>query len=272
MSSYITAHTQICANAASHTPKHTLCVIAPPGHRPHYRDRFQSCPILASVGPQTKALAWGYTHKTVELKKRQDCRVKMGRQIWDLWVWTGRARSVTDLACDGKMELLSISHIYPHLHTERDWGGGCCTRRRTFICDKTSSPERRDRHACLSRRTSTMLRSQRRNTEQCARTRSQDVSLALRKWSLGICEKHWSTLPHVIAAWIMISDLTQWNIIYALCCSCRWVIGSYPTFDRLQHVTPPFSSCFVANKTVKRPKNVLILAEVKWNWTIKRCQ
>lgn len=26
---------------------------------------------------------------------------------------------MTDLACAGKMELLSISHIYPHLHTER---------------------------------------------------------------------------------------------------------------------------------------------------------
>lgn len=38
---------------------------------------------------------------------------------------------ITDLACAGRMELLSIIFIYPHLHTQKDWDAGSCTHWRT---------------------------------------------------------------------------------------------------------------------------------------------
>lgn len=116
-------HTHRLAHMHPYTPTHPLCVIAPPGQRPHYRDRFQSCPILACVGSQTKP--WhGVTLTKHWNYKSQNCRGEMEKsgkrlEIYEceqgvLAVW-----DITDLACAGRMELLSIIFIYPHLHTER---------------------------------------------------------------------------------------------------------------------------------------------------------
>lgn len=126
VSSYITAHAQACAYATLHTYTHThsVCDIAPPGQRPHYRDRFQSCPILASVGPQTKPWHGVTLTKQWNIKitglQREDGK-KWG-EIWDLWVWRGCARTVgyyRPSVCwqDGIIEY----HLYlpTPTHTER---------------------------------------------------------------------------------------------------------------------------------------------------------
>lgn len=71
-----------------------------------------------------------------------------------LTVW-----DTTDLACSGRMELLSIIPIYPHLHTENDRGAGCCTHwgRVYFHLWKKNRLGREDSTGCLFRKTNTMF-------------------------------------------------------------------------------------------------------------------
>lgn len=109
-------------------------MIAPPGQGPHYRDRFQSCPILASVDLQYKTLAWGLHSQNTGIKHFwtfAEGRRKTAQrlEIYEHEQGVLAAGDITVLACAGRMELLSIIFIYTHTctHTREDWGAGFWT-------------------------------------------------------------------------------------------------------------------------------------------------
>lgn len=161
VSSYISAHAQTCVCAPLHIHTHTCVCDSPTGSETPLP---RQVPILSNSsqhGPTDKALAWGYTQKTLALKisglQREDWK-KLGRDLrfmtecgeGVLAVW-----DITVLACAGRMELLSIIFIYTHLRTHKGWSAG--GEHTSHVAKWDCSPEKKGSTGWLFRQTNTMF-------------------------------------------------------------------------------------------------------------------
>lgn len=123
---------------SSYITRHTRAAMGPPGQRPHYCDRFQSCPILASVGPQTEP-RHGVTltrrrHRKCQKKIRMCLRFMNVNRLCLQWA----------ILQPGRMELLSVIFIY------KDRGAGFFLLTTRRFCDKMrQAQEKRERDRVL---------------------------------------------------------------------------------------------------------------------------